>query len=368
MTKVPVAKPFIGQEELEYVTEAVRTGWISSRGKYVHQFETSFSSFIGCNYGIACNSGTAALHLALLALGIGPGDEVIVPSLTYIASANAASYCGATPVFVDVDLEIWCMSLEEFENNISPRTKVVMPVHLYGNVCEMDQLMELARENEIFVIEDCAEAHGAMYKERRAGSFGDISCFSFFGNKIITTGEGGMCITDSEEYAKRIRYYCDQCASEDKRYWHEQIGYNYRMTNLQAAVGLAQLERVGDTLQRKQEIAERYKKVLDSFEKQGLVQLQKVRDGVVSAYWMFSLILSPNSDFSRDEFMAEMGKRGVETRPIFFPLHTLPPYRRNIKLENSEFISANGLSLPSGPNISDDEIDYVCEVLEDILT
>ncbi|WP_458012102.1 DegT/DnrJ/EryC1/StrS family aminotransferase [Candidatus Solincola sp.] len=366
--RIPVAKPYIGEKELEYVTQAIRTGWISSRGDFVQRFEALLASFIGSKYGIACSSGTAALHLALLALGVGPGDEVIVPSLTYVASANAISYCGATPVFADVDPETWCISLEEVEKNISPRTKAVMPVHLYGNVCEMDQLMELARAKGIYVIEDCAEAHGALYKERRAGSFGDISCFSFFGNKIITTGEGGMCITDSEEYARCVRYYCDQCASPDKRYWHNQIGYNYRLTNLQAAVGVAQLERVEDTLQKKQEIAKSYNEVLKPLEKRGLVRLQKVREGVFSAHWMYTLVIESDSGFSRDDFIVEMDKRGVETRPAFYPLHTLPPYRTRIRLKNSEFISAHGVSLPSGPDISDEELSYVCQAIEDILT
>ena len=255
---IPVAEPLLGARELELVTDCVTTGWISSLGKYIPQFEQEFSAYCASKYGVATSNGTTALHLALVTIGVGPGDEVLIPDLTFVATANAVSYTGARPVMVDVDPHTWQMDAKDIEKRITPATKAIIPVHLYGHPCDMDPIMEIARRHQLLVIEDAAEAHGALYRGRRVGGIGDMGCFSFYANKIITTGEGGIIVTNNKEWADKASWLRDHGMSKERRYYHPVIGFNYRMTNLQAAVGVAQMEKIDSFIARKRELAAAY--------------------------------------------------------------------------------------------------------------
>ncbi|NQV08592.1 DegT/DnrJ/EryC1/StrS family aminotransferase, partial [Candidatus Woesearchaeota archaeon] len=250
---IPVAEPVLEGNELKYVTECVKTGWISSAGKFVKKFEEKFSKYCDCKYGVAVSNGTTALHLALVALGIKKGDEVIVPNFTFVATANAVVYVGGVPVFVDADKETWNIDVDKIEEKITSKTKAIIPVNIYGHPCDMNKIMDIAKKHNLYVIEDCAESHGAEYNGEKTGSFGDISCFSFYGNKIITTGEGGMCVTNNKELAEKMSMLKDHGMKPERRYWHETIGFNYRMTNIQAAIGLAQLENINKFIETKRE-------------------------------------------------------------------------------------------------------------------
>ena len=262
--KIPVAEPDIGKEELENITEAVKSGWISSKGKFILELEEKFSKFIGTKFGVSTSNGTTALHLALEALDIKAGDEVILPTLTFIACANMVKFVGAKPVFVDSHPDYWCIDPKKIEEKLTDKTKAIMPVHLYGHPCDMDPIERIAKKHNLFIIEDCAEAHGAEYRGRKVGSMGTISCFSFYGNKIITTGEGGICLTDDEVLAEKMRIIRDHGMSLQKRYWHEVIGFNYRMTNLQAAIGVAQLGKIDYFINKKRETARMYNQLLNN--------------------------------------------------------------------------------------------------------
>ena len=359
--RIPVAKPDIGEEEIKNITEAVRTGWVSSKGPFIGQFEKGFSNYVGVKHAIAVSNGTVALHLALTALGIGRDDEVIVPSLTFIAAANAVTYTGATPIFVDSHPDYWCMNPEAIKGTLSDRTKAIMLVHLYGHPCEIDPILEIARDKNLYVIEDCAEAHGAEYEGRKVGSFGDVSCFSFYGNKIITTGEGGMCLTNNEELAEKMRILKDHGMNPKKRYWHDVVGFNYRMTNLQAAVGVAQLEKIERLVEKKREIAKTYRELLAGTD--AIIHAPEM-SWAKNAYWFYSILLNSKV---RDKLIAHLDQEGIETRPFFYPIHTLPPYNRGLKLPVAEQLSARGLNLPSGPKITDEEIRTVASSLKKAL-
>jgi len=324
--RIPVAEPCIGDEELKNVIEAVKSGWISSKGKFIEEFEREFAKYCGVKYGVATANGTVALHLALKALGIGKGDEVIVPTLTFVATANTVTYCGANPIFVDSHPEYWCINPEKIEEKITPRTKAIIPVHLYGHPCNMDRIMEIARNYNLYVIEDAAEAHGAEYKGRKVGSFGDISCFSFYGNKMITTGEGGMCLTNNEELAERMRNLRDHAMSKNRKYWHETIGFNYRMTNLQAAVGVAQLKKLDEFVEKKRRIAKWYAEGLKDLAEKGLITLHPEMEWAKCVYWMYSILVEEKAGVNRDELMRKLKENGIETRPFFVPMHILPMY------------------------------------------
>src|SRR6185503_5526973 len=257
-----IARPDMSHREFRAIFDAFLSSWISSKGPHVSKFEGEFGAFVGARHAIAVSNGTVALHLALVALGIGPGDEVIVPDLTFAATINAVLYCGATPVIVDIDPDSWCMSLDAVRRACTPATRAIIPVHLYGRLAEIGPIAAFARERGIGVVEDCAEAHGARYDGRTVGQFGDVGCFSFYANKIVTTGEGGMCLTNSDELAESLRILRDHGITPNRSYWHERVGFNYRITNLQAAIGQAQMWHIGDALARNSAIAERYRKAL----------------------------------------------------------------------------------------------------------
>lgn len=359
--RIPVAEPEIGREELKNVVEAVESGWVSSKGPFVEEFERSFSKYIGVRNAVATSSGTTALHLSLVALGIGEGNNVLVPSLSFIAVANAVTYTGAEPIFVDSQSEYWCIDPSKIEEKIDSQTKAVIVVHLYGHPCDMDEIMRIAEDHKLHVIEDCAEAHGAEYKGRKVGSFGITSCFSFFGNKIITTGEGGMCLTNNEELADKMRILSNYGMNPNKKYWHDIIGFNYRMTNLQAALGVAQLKKINRLITKKRQIATTYNKLLQDLSP---VTPAPESPWAKSVYWLYSVLVTKAL---RDKVIEYLERKGIETRPFFYPLHTLPPYKRGLIFPVAEELSARGLNLPSGPQLSENQIEEVVESLSEAL-
>lgn len=365
---IPVAAPVLAGREKEYVADCMESGWISSVGKYVELFEAEFAKFCGVRHAVSCCNGTAALHLSLAALGVGPGDEVIVPTLTFVATANAVTYCGARPVFVDSEPESWNLDPAQVAAKITPRTKGIIAVHLYGNPVDVDALRELASRHGLFLLEDAAEAHGALHRGRRAGSLGDIAAFSFYGNKIIATGEGGMVTTDDDALAARVRLLRGQGMDPERRYWFPVVGYNYRMMNIPAAIGLAQLERAGWHIGRRREIAAAYKRLLGGVT--GL-ERQAEREYVRHAYWMFTVVLSDVEADERDRLMARLHDAGIETRPVFYPVHNLPPYREATRGEEfpvAEALARRGVSLPTWAGLSHDDQSYVCERFRDFLS
>lgn len=365
---IPVAAPVLAGNEKAYVLDCVESAWISSAGKYVEKFERAFADFCGVKHAVSCNTGTAALHVALLAVGVGPGDEVIVPTLTFVATANAVTYCGAQPQFVDVDPDTWTLDPELIEAKITPRTKAIIPVHLYGYVANMDAIREIAQRHNLFVVEDAAEAHGAEYHGGRVGSLGDVAAFSFYGNKIISCGEGGMVVTNSEKlisYAAQLR---GQGMDLKKRYWFPIIGYNYRMPNLAAAVGLAQLEQIEWHLNRRHEVALWYRSILSEVPGIGW---QTGKAGSRSVDWLFTITLDERIGVSRDNLMIRLAERGVETRPVFYPMHVLPPYRPAVQEANdfpvAERIGRSGISLPTWAGLKREDVEYVCENLLELI-
>ena len=364
--RIPVAEPVLGQEELDNVVAAVKSGWISSLGAFIPEFEQRFAAYCAAAHGIAVSNGTVALHLALVAAGVGPGDEVLMPSLTFVATASAVRYCGAVPVFVDSDRATWQLDPADLERRITPRAKVVIPVHLYGHPCDLDPIREIAARRGLVVIEDAAEAHGALYRGKPVGALGAVGCFSFYGNKIITTGEGGMCLTNDPALAEHLRLLRDHGMDPKRPYWHEVVGFNYRMTNLQAAIGVAQVQRIAGFVEKKREMARWYAEALDPLARAGVIALQPEAAWARSVFWMNSVLLADTS-VSVDQVRARMSDRGVDTRPFFHPAHLLPPYATGERLPVAEHLASRGLNLPSGTGLTRDQIDRVALTLTDAL-
>jgi perosamine synthetase len=360
--KISVASPVIGETEKRYVADCLDSSWISSIGKYLSRFEEAFAEFCEVKHAITTNNGTTAIHLALVALGIGPGDEVIVPTLTFVATANAVRYCGATPVLVDCDEETLNIDVRAIESKITERTRAIIPVHLYGHPADMDPIVELATKYNLQVIEDAAEAHGAKYQGRTVGSIGMCASFSFYGNKIVTTGEGGMVTTDDDELAAKLRLYRGQGMDPNRRYWHPVIGYNYRMTNIAAAIGCAQLERVDEALANRKRLASWYSSELSQIP--GLV-LPVQKDYAEHVYWMYTVLLPECGAETRDEVCKFLESRGVETRPVFYPMHLLPPYKEDSTwYPKATQISTRGLSLPTHELLTEADVAYISEQLD----
>lgn len=357
--KIPVSEPTLLGNEEKYVLDCLRTNWISSAGKYTQAFEEAFASFCGVKHAIAVVNGTAGLHVALLALGVEPGDEVIVPTFTYIATANAVTYCGARPVFADGEPDTWNLDINQVESLITPRTKGIIAVHIFGHPVDMDSLLQIGEKHQLFILEDAAEAHGALYKGRKAGGIGDAAIFSFYGNKIITTGEGGIITTNSDKLAERIRLLKGQGMDPKRRYWHPVVGYNYRMTNIQAAIGLAQLERIEELIERHRENARFYSELLKEVP---FLELPVEKEWAKHVYWVYGVLLKDTRQ-SREVVMDGLAKRGIETRPFFYPVHSMPPYERGLSLPVAESVSARGIILPSSANLSNDSIYLVCQEL-----
>jgi perosamine synthetase len=361
--RIPVAAPALVGREKEYVLDALESGWISSNGPYIERFESAFARFCNVRHAVSCCNGTAALHAALLALGVGPGDEVIVPTLTFVATANAVAYCGARPVLADVEPQSWNLDPAALPALLSPRTKGIVPVHLYGHPAEMEAISRLARRHGLFIVEDAAEAHGATYDGRVAGSLGDLAAFSFYGNKLLTTGEGGMVVTDDARLAERARQFKGQGMDPRRRYWFPILGFNYRMTNLAAAIGVAQLEVAEWHLKRRGEVAAQYRRRLGSLPG---IRMQIEQPRVRSAHWMTTVLLEGASAARRDAVMAALAEAGVETRPAFPPMHRLPMYRDQAEARAfpvADAVADAGISLPTFAALAEEDVAFVCDRL-----
>ncbi len=360
--RIPVAEPALDGRELQYVTEAVESGWVSSAGPFVQAFEAAFAEAVEARFATSTSNETAALHLALLALGIGPGDEVIVPALSFVASANVVAYTGARPVFVDVDPVTWTMDPAAVAAQVTPRTKAIMPVHLYGHPADLEPIQRLARARGLALIEDAAEALGARYQGRPVGALGTIGAFSFYGNKIVTTGEGGMVVTNDPDLLERINLLKNHGMDPERRYWHPVIGFNYRMTNLQAALGLAQLEQLDQFRACKRAIADRYRSRLA-----GLPGVHPPGEmaRAESVYWLYTILVDPaEAGLDRDQLAACLGEGLIDTRPTFVPLPELPPFEAPAdSYPVAARIGRQGLSLPSGVRLSEDEIDRIADAI-----
>jgi perosamine synthetase len=374
---IPVNEPRLDGRELEYVTECLQTGWISSAGRFIGEFEESWAACCGRRYGVAVCNGTVALQLAVAALRLGPGDEVIMPAFTIISCAMAVVYAGAVPVLVDADPSTWCMDVSQVAARITPRTRAIMPVHIYGHPVEMDPLLELAEKHGLAIVEDAAEAHGAEYLSargpgpewRRCGSFGDASCFSFYANKLVTTGEGGMVVTDDEALAKRLRLLRNLAFLPGQRFLHEELGFNFRMTNVQAAIGLAQVERIGDTVERKRRIGACYVEALASVPG---IRMQVERPWARSVWWMNGLVLEKGSGHTAVSLAKALASLGVETRPFFLGMDRQPALRARGLFGGESYpvteeLADMGLYLPSGVGLTQEQQETVIAAVKQVL-
>jgi perosamine synthetase len=360
---IPVCEPTLGENEAKYVLDCIESNWISSAGKYIPRFEEAFAKASDTRYGIACANGTIALHLALATLGIGPGDEVILPAFTMIATINAITYTGATPVLVDSEVVTWNMDINQVADKITPRTRVVIPVHTYGHPVDMDPLMEMSERHGFYVVEDAAEAHSAEYKGRKAGSLGHAGCFSFYANKIITTGEGGMITTDDPDIYRLAYNLRDHAFSEERHFWHKYLGFNYRMTNLQAAVGLAQTEQMESFVQARRANAARYSATLSQIP--GIVTPPEA-EWAKNVFWMYSILVEDEFGMSRDQLRAYLAERGIETRTFFIPMHLQPIYYqlfRGQRYPVAEMLCQRGFYLPSASSLTPHQIDYIVDIV-----
>jgi perosamine synthetase len=364
---IPVSEPVITGNELAYVSECITSGWISSLGSFVQRFEQVFAERYGMPYALTVCNGTAALHLGLMAAGIGSGDEVIVPAMTFVATANAVAYTGAKPVFVDADPVYWNMDHSLLESAITPKTRAIMPVHLFGQVADMDLIRGFARKHQLIIIEDTAEAQEGKWGNQYAGSFGDLSTFSFYGNKLISTGEGGMLLLRDRDQYQRAKLLRDHAMDPLRRYYHPEIGYNYRMTNIQAALGVAQMEYVDATIARKTQIAQWYLKELKGVSG---IQLPQELPGSRHAHWLFSIVIESSLSIERDELIMKLRKHGVDSRPFFHPMPDLPAYAdqgKNREFPVARWLGSRGLSLPSSPLLTQEQVRFICSTLCNIL-
>ncbi len=363
---IPVCEPSLAGNELKYVQQAVESNWISSAGSFIRDFEAKFAAACGTRYGIACANGTVAMHLAMATLGLEPGDEVIIPTFTMIATANAVTYCGATPVLVDSEPDYWQMDVEQVAAKITPRTKAIVPVHIYGHPVDMDPLMELAEKHGLMVIEDAADSHGARYKGRPTGGLGHAAGFSFYGNKIITTGEGGMVTTNDKELAKLAWNLRDHAFSHERHFWHKYVGFNYRMTNLQAAVGLAQVEQLDKFVEARRCNAAEYSRRLAAIP--GITTPPEA-EWARNVYWMYGITVDEKKyGMNRDALRRVLAENGVETRTFFIPMHCQPVYWQQYKGQRypvAEQLCKNGFYLPSASSLTLDEIEYVTDVIRE---
>jgi perosamine synthetase len=374
---IPVNEPIIGEREIEYVMDCLRTGWISSAGAYIERFEQEWAAYCGRRFGVAMCNGSVALQAAVAALKLKPRDEVIMPTFTIISCASAVIYNGGVPVLVDSDPRTWCMDVNQIEDKITPRTRAIMPVHIYGHPVDMDPVMKLAQEHDLAVIEDAAEAHGAEYlsgrnasrpKWKRCGSFGDMSCFSFYANKLITTGEGGMVLTDKPELAERLRSLRNLCFQSQRRFYHDELGFNFRLTNIQAAIGLAQLERMDEIIAQKRWMGDEYTRQLRDIKQ---LQLPVEEPWANSVYWMYGLVLSEETGMDAVKFAQKLFEKGVETRPFFLGMHAQPVLDNPEVIKDgyypvSEILARQGLYLPSGLNLGKDQLRNVCYAVHEV--
>ncbi len=364
---IPVCEPVLDGRETKYVMDCLETNWISSAGKYISLFEEKFSEYCGAPHGVACTSCTAGIHMAFLSLGIGPGDEVIIPDFTLVVSANTVILSGAKPVLVDVDPKTWCIDPDLIEAKITSRTKAIMPVHMYGHPCDMESIGRIAKNHGLFVVEDCAQAHGAEVNGRKCGSFGDAACFSFYGNKILTTGEGGMVLCREKEIADRLRLLRNQ-GFQEPRFVHEQMGFNYRLTNIQAAIGVAQTEMIDEKVAKKRFIGQTYNELLAG---RSDLTLPYEEPWAKNVYWMYGILLEKSFGVGKDDLMKKLKSMGVETRSFFCPMHTQPLFKnsdpRFPDISGDYPVSTDlwnrGLYLPSGIGLTRAQMEEVVEKL-----
>jgi perosamine synthetase len=375
---IPVNEPLIGEKEIEYVLDCLRTGWISSSGKYLENFEQAWADYCGMRYGIAVSNGTTALQVAAACIGMQSGDEVILPAFTIISCAQAITYNGGIPVLVDSEPRTWCMDVDQLAAKITSHTRAIMPVHIYGHPVDMDAVTTLAKQHGLLVIEDAAEAHGAEYLSgrgttkpvwRRCGGLGDISIFSFYANKLVTTGEGGMVLTNDLSIAEKARSLRNLCFKRERRFYHTELGYNFRLTNLQAAIGLAQIERMPETIAKKRWIGESYTQRLQHIPH---IQLPVEEPWARQVYWMYGLVLDESTGMDAAEFARRLLAKDIETRPFFLGMHEQPVYMEHGMFKGEEYpiterIARQGLYLPSGLTLTEAQIDKVCRAVEEIL-
>ena len=367
---IPVCEPTLSGNEIKYVTECLKTGWISSSGNFIKQFEDKFSRYCNVEYGVSCSSGTAALHLAIEVLGIGKGDEVIIPTFTMIASCNAVIYAGAKPVLVDSELNTWNINIDKIEEKITKKTKAIMVVHTYGHPVDMDKLKKIADEYNLYLIEDAAESHGAEYKGRKTGSLGDIACFSFYANKIITTGEGGMVVTNNEKWAENAELLRNHFLGEP-RFLHKKIGYNYRLTNIQAAIGLAQLEKIEKYVNARRSNAKYYNNLLRSVKG---IRTPPEAKWAKNVYWMYGILVQEDFGISMPKFRDDLYKKGIDTRTFFIGMHKQPAYQGNDEMfpdisgnyPISDELERKGCYLPSSSHLTKEEIAKIVDTIKTI--
>ncbi len=360
--RYPVYKPYLCGNEKKYVNQCLDSGWISSQGEYIEKFEKAFANYLGVEYALTCSNGTTALHLALLALGVTEGDEVILPSLTYVATANSVSYVGATPVFIDSEPYYFQIDPEKIEEKITPKTKAIIVAHLYGHSVEIEKIACIAKKYNLYLIEDCAEAIGTKFNNRLVGTFGDISTYSFFGNKTITTGEGGMVVTNNKNLSELVFKLKGQGVSQTKKYFHDVIGYNYRMTNLCCAIGLAQLENIENIISKKIKIGNLYKEFLKGTE--GIL-LHEEQENTLHTYWLASILVKDSS--KRDGLMSFLLENGVDSRPFFIPMHQLPIHKRNLRMPVADSLSLQGINLPSYPELNEADVLYITSKIKEFI-
>jgi perosamine synthetase len=376
---IPVNEPLLGDRELGYVTDCLRTGWVSSAGRYIDEFEQGWAKYCGRRYGIAVSNGTTALQVAVAVLGLKAGDEIILPTFTIISCALAVIYNGGVPVLVDSDPRTWCMDVTQIEKKLTPRTRAIMLVHIYGHPVDMDPILELAEKHGLAVIEDAAEVHGAEYlsgrgtanpRWRTCGSFGALSCFSFYANKLITTGEGGMVLTDDSKLAEKARSLRNLCFQSHRRFYHEELGFNFRLTNLQAALGVAQLERMNEIVSRKRWMGHEYTRRLKDVRE---LQLPVEEPWARNVYWMYGGVLSERAGMDAGQFAERLKERGVDTRPFFLGMHEQPVFHRrglfiNERYPVAEGLARRGLYLPSGLALTDKQLAQVCDAVHEVLS
>ncbi len=355
----------IKKKEINYVLDAVKTGWNENWARNKKKFETSFAKYSETKYAIATSSCTGAMHLALLALGIKKGDEVIMPDLGWVATSAAVKYTGAEPVFVDVLEDTWCIDPDAIKKAITKRTKAIMPVHLYGHTCEMDEINRIAKKYNLYVIEDAAQSIGSIYKNRRPGSLSDIGCFSFQGAKIMVTGEGGMLVTNDEKLYAKARFYNDHGRDPKGSFWIFEVGYKYKMSNLQAALGLAQLERIKDLVDKKRLVFKWYKERLN---KVNGLQLNDEKKYVRSNFWMSSIVLNGKFKINRDELMKILKEKYfIDSRTFYYPISEFKPYRKRYSNPTTKKLAMNGINLPSGYNLTEKQINYISSAIKKVI-
>ena len=366
---IPVCTPTLTGKEWEYVKSCFDKNFIGSTGEYIQKFEDAFAKFCECKYGVTTTSGTTALHLAVASAGLKKGDEIIMPSFTMMASANAAIYEGVKPIVVDADAETWTINPSLIEEKITERTKAIMPVHIYGHPCDMDPLLKIAKKHNLIVIEDAAEAHGALYNNKKVGSFGEINCFSFYGNKIITTGEGGMIVTNNKELAERAQLL-KNLAFTKPRFYHHELGFNYRMTNIQAAIGLAQFESIEKFIKARRDHAKLYNELLKDVKG---IQTPPESKKVRNVYWMYGILIEDSLVLTKDQVMAKLMEKGVETRCFFLPMNQQPLFLNNQQLANisgsypvADNLWKRGLYLPSSSSLTEEDIHSVVKAIKEL--